>query len=79
MRTVLAGTGVEEPTFEEREIDAECPLCGASTAITYEDGWLYRVCTECPGAYEGHDLDRTAVVAFGTDNVSGRGRPSVRE
>lgn len=56
VRTVLAGTGIEDPPFEPARIDAECPLCGSSTAITYEEGWLYRVCTECPGAYEGHDL-----------------------
>jgi hypothetical protein len=56
VRTVLAGTGTDGPAFGQREIDAECPLCGAPTAVTYEDGWLYRVCAECPDAYAGHDL-----------------------
>jgi len=53
VRTVVAGTGIEEPTLEPTEIDADCPFCGAPLAVTYEDEWLYKVCTECPGAYEG--------------------------
>ena len=53
VRTVLAGTTIEEPTLEPTGIDAECPFCGAPLAVTYEDEWLYEVCTECSGAYEG--------------------------
>jgi DNA-binding transcriptional ArsR family regulator len=53
VRTVVAGTGIEEPTLEPTVIDADCPYCGAPLAVTYEDEWLYEVCTECPGAYEG--------------------------
>ena len=55
VRTVVAGTGIEEPTLEPTEIDADCPFCGAPLAVTHEDEWLYKVCTECPGAYEGDD------------------------
>ena len=71
VRTVLAGTGIEEPAFEERGIDAECPLCGAPTAVTYEDGWLYRVCTGCPGAYEGHDLGPDGYLTGGALDPAG--------
>jgi DNA-binding transcriptional ArsR family regulator len=53
VRTVVAGTGIEEPTLEPTVIDADCPFCGAPLAVTYEDEWLYKVCTECQGAYEG--------------------------
>jgi len=53
VRTVVAGTGIEEPTLEPTEIDAECPFCGAPLAVTYEDEWLYKTCTGCSGAYEG--------------------------
>jgi hypothetical protein len=55
VRAVIAGAGIEEPSLEPTEIDIECPYCGAQTAILYDDGWLYRVCTECEGAYEGDD------------------------
>ena len=53
VRTVIAGTGIEEPDFEATEIDVACPFCGAPTEVRYEDERLYRLCTECPGAYEG--------------------------
>jgi len=53
VRTVVAGTGIEEPTLEPTEIEADCPFRGAPLAVTYEDEWLYEICTECPGAYEG--------------------------
>jgi DNA-binding transcriptional ArsR family regulator len=55
VRTVIAGTGIEEPTLEPVEIDVGCPFCRATTILTYEDGRLYRVCTECRGGYQGTD------------------------
>ncbi len=49
VRTVIAGTGIEAPTLEPTETDGECNRCGAPTAVTYQDGRLYLVCTECDG------------------------------
>jgi hypothetical protein len=55
VRTVIAGAGIEEPTLERTEIDVPCPYCGAPTAISYEDEWLYQVCTACEGSFEGSE------------------------
>lgn len=50
--TVIAGAG-RDGTLERTEIDYDCDLCGAPTAIAYEDGWLFHVCTECDGGLGG--------------------------
>lgn len=49
VQSIIAGIGIEEPTLELTEIDAPCPLCGAPTAITYENARVYQVCTDCEG------------------------------
>jgi DNA-binding transcriptional ArsR family regulator len=49
IRAVIAGAGVEETTMGTTEIEQECPLCGAPTAIRYSDGCLFWTCTECAG------------------------------
>lgn len=36
-------------TLPRTELDPGCHRCGAPTAITYEEGWLYHVCTACDG------------------------------
>lgn len=50
--TVIASTG-RGNTLEPSEIDVRCFLCEAPTAIMYQDGWLYQVCTECEGGLGG--------------------------
>lgn len=52
VRAVIAGTGISEPSLEPTEIDMACPLCGATTEITYEGDRLFQVCTECEGNIE---------------------------
>jgi DNA-binding transcriptional ArsR family regulator/predicted RNA-binding Zn-ribbon protein involved in translation (DUF1610 family) len=49
VRAVIAGTGVENATLKASEIDQACPLCGASTAVSYRDGLVFWSCTECDG------------------------------
>ena len=49
VQSIIAGIGIEEPTLEPTEIDVPCPLCGAPTAITYENARVYQVCTACAG------------------------------
>lgn len=72
VQTVIAGTGLEEPSFERTEVDAECTVCGAPTAVTVQDELLYHVCTECGGYFgeqsgrpsgvlSGHELDPAGV------------------
>lgn len=55
VRAVIAGTGLEDPAFGPAEIDLDCWLCGAPTAVTYQDEWLYHICTECDGLFSGDD------------------------
>lgn len=65
VRTVLAGAGIEEHSFESADIDVDCDLCGAPTKITYEDEWLYIVCTECDGHWGGRNDLPSGVLAGG--------------
>lgn len=50
VQTVIAGAGAKV-TLEPTEIDMQCDFCGAPTAVAYQDGWLYQLCTGCPGAF----------------------------
>lgn len=53
VQTVIAGAGVEDVSLEPAEIDRDCYLCGAPTAVAYDDGRLYQHCTECAGIMLG--------------------------
>lgn len=55
VRAVIAGTGLQETTLTPTEIDKSCPHCDAPVAITYEDEWLFQVCTECDGTFADSD------------------------
>lgn len=58
VRTIVAGTGVKEVTLAPTEIDQPCPLCSAPTEITYGDGVVFLVCTDCDGMAPGKaDID----------------------
>lgn len=54
-RAVIAGAGLQFPTLEPTELGMPCPRCDASTAITYQDGRLFQLCTECEGKYPETD------------------------
>lgn len=49
VQAIIAGAGVEEASLEPAEIDRPCLLCGAPTAVSYQDGLLCHVCMECEG------------------------------
>lgn len=58
VRSLIAGTGVVNATLEPTEIDQPCPLCGAVTTITYREGVVFLICTECEGMAPGKaDID----------------------
>lgn len=58
VRTIVAGTGVEDETIEPTRIDQPCQLCDAPTEITYREGVVFLICTECEGmAPERADID----------------------
>lgn len=46
---IIAGTGIDQSTLNPTEVDVACSYCGAPTAITYENAYVYQVCTECSG------------------------------
>lgn len=56
VKVVIAGAGVQDMTLEPAEIDRECSVCGARTAVSYEDGVLYQTCTACEGVAPDRDL-----------------------
>jgi hypothetical protein len=49
-RTVIAISGTDRVDLAP-ELEADCPLCGAAVAATYEDQWLRIRCTECDGLF----------------------------
>lgn len=57
VQSVIAGTGIDDPAFERSEIATTCTLCGGTVEVTYEDGLLYVVCSDCDGLW-GHDDGR---------------------
>lgn len=53
VQTVVGDAG-HEGNLPEATVDVDCHLCGAETAITYREGWLYHVCTACSGGLKGY-------------------------
>lgn len=51
VRSMIAGAGIESPTLESTDVDATCTLCGAQVQITYEDGLVRVLCSECDGIW----------------------------
>lgn len=49
VQTVVGGAGVTDTELEPIELDRPCELCGAPTAVCYEDGIVFHVCTDCEG------------------------------
>lgn len=53
VQTVVGGAGVTTTEVGPAEIDRPCEFCGAPTAVLYEDGRLFHVCTGCEGRATG--------------------------
>lgn len=49
VQTIISGTAIDDATLEPTDIDKPCDFCSAPTEFTYENGYVYQVCTECPG------------------------------
>lgn len=64
VRTVIGTAGFESPSLERAEIEMPCRHCGGQTALSYEDEWLYRVCTECKGTFETSGLPDGCLTGF---------------
>lgn len=54
VRTIIAGTGLNDETLNRTRIDRNCPYCDAPTAVVYQNGWLFQVCTACSGTFGEH-------------------------
>jgi len=67
VRSVIAGIGRSPPAEDPTEIDVDCPQCGAATAVLYRDEWLYLVCTNCAGFFEGEDRPAGMLSGMGFD------------
>lgn len=94
VQSIIAGTGIEEPALEPTEIDIPCEECGALTAVTYDNVYVYQVCTECDGGGFGADhptgalkawtfeptglMNRTAEEIFTASTVKNLGRIALR-
>ena len=77
VQSIISGTGLEEPTLEPTEVEATCRFCGAPTAVTYENVYVYQVCTECEGWAEPDDEHPDGASSGGRSNRPGcqTGRP----
>ena len=79
VQTVIAGTGLKDHSFGPTEIDRDCYLCGAPTLVTYDDDWLYWVCTQCDGLFHSDGVPEGALagVAFDPAGFVGRNPEAV--
>jgi hypothetical protein len=54
VQTVVAGIA-SDAALPRTELELPCHLCGAPTELTFEEGWLYHVCTACEGGLGAYD------------------------
>lgn len=55
VQSIIAGTATDDPDFEDAQIEAACPHCGAQTYVTYTNRRVLQVCPECEGFGETTD------------------------
>jgi predicted RNA-binding Zn-ribbon protein involved in translation (DUF1610 family)/DNA-binding transcriptional ArsR family regulator len=54
VRSIIAGTGIDDVSVEDAVIDESCPVCDTpTTTINYQDGIVLWSCTECAGVAPG--------------------------
>jgi DNA-binding transcriptional ArsR family regulator/predicted RNA-binding Zn-ribbon protein involved in translation (DUF1610 family) len=54
VRSIIAGTGIDDVSVKDAELDESCPVCDApTTTINYQDGVVLWTCTECDGIAPG--------------------------
>lgn len=80
VRTVIAGTGLNESTTAATELDISCTRCGdARLEISYRDGSVYLTCPECEGftTTEEHPRGTIAVFEFDPAGLADRCPPEI--
>lgn len=79
IHAVIAGAGVQDASLDLTEIDQPCPFCDAPTAITYREGLVVHVCTECEGVTTGEDVQGyLSAVPFDAAGLTDRSPEEVR-
>ena len=61
VRSVIAGSGLEERRLPLTEIPRDCYHCGAPVELCYENERLYQICTECEGNIGPESTERAPV------------------
>lgn len=56
VQAVIAGVGVHDEERESTEIDHSCPFCGATTVVSYREGFHFWACQTCGGMTPGQDF-----------------------
>ena len=75
VRTVIAGTGLEEATISASELDMSCTRCGdAPMEISYRNGAVYLACLTCKGFTTTEDYPYGTIAVFGFDPAGLAGR-----
>lgn len=79
IHAVIAGAGVQDARLEPTEIEQSCPFCGAPTAITYREGLVIHICTECEGVTTGEDIHgHLSAVPFDPAGLTDRSPKQIR-
>jgi len=79
IHAVIAGAGVQDAGLEPTEIDRPCPFCDAPTVITYREGLVIHVCTECEGVTAEEDArGYLSAVPFDPAGLTGRSPEEIR-
>ena len=55
VEAVIAGTVTADPVVERVPTDSQCPYCGASIEVSYEQERVEMYCSECAGALRRED------------------------
>ncbi|MFB6137624.1 MAG: hypothetical protein ABEJ42_04705 [Halobacteriaceae archaeon] len=74
VRSVVAGTGIQDASLSPTTVDRACPLCGAPTTVSYDDGVLYQACTDCAGVVDREHLPEGYLNSFPLDPAGLTGR-----
>jgi hypothetical protein len=74
VRAVLAGTFTSDLSLEPMEVDATCPKCDSTVAVSSEDGHLYARCTNCEGSFGFDGMPEGTIMSFDLPPAGFRGR-----
>jgi DNA-binding transcriptional ArsR family regulator len=75
IRTVIAGTGIEETTLSPTELDMACNGCGGRPVeISYDEEVMYLTCSECDGFMTDDAFPSGTIAVWDVDPAGLAGR-----